>query len=106
MSGNYIFDANGAPIGFKYRGADYASGVWDTYAYEKNVQGDIVAVYDTATGIKLISYIYITLGVHAVLFTTIVDHLPRQLKTHLSTEDITTIQIWDCTIYRVGTMIL
>ena len=39
LSGNYIFDANGSSIGFKYRGADYASGTWDTYAYEKNLQG-------------------------------------------------------------------
>lgn len=63
MSGNYIFDANGAPIGFKYRGADYASGVWDTYAYEKNIQGDIVAVYDASTGTKFISYRYNAWGV-------------------------------------------
>lgn len=58
MSGNYIFDANGSPIGFRYRGADYASGTWDTYAYEKNIQGDIVAVYDVSTGTKLVTYKY------------------------------------------------
>lgn len=54
----YIYDTNGSPVGFKYRGADYASGTWDTYAYEKNIQGDIVAVYDVSTGTKLISYRY------------------------------------------------
>ena len=59
----YIYDANGAPVGFKYRGVDYASGTWDTYAYEKNLQGDIVAVYDTATGNKLIAYKYNAWGV-------------------------------------------
>lgn len=54
----YIYDVKGSPIGFKYRGSNYASGTWDTYAYEKNIQGDIVAVYDVSTGTKLISYRY------------------------------------------------
>ena len=51
------FMYNGAPIGFRCREVDYASGVWDVYWYEKNLQGDIVAVY-SATGTKLISYEY------------------------------------------------
>ena len=53
----YFYDQNGAPVGFQYRGADYASGVWDLYAYEKNIFGDVVAVYDK-NGIKLVSYTY------------------------------------------------
>ena len=57
------FMYNGSPIGFKYRGVNYASDVWDVYWYEKNLQGDIVAVYDTATGNKLISYKYNAWGV-------------------------------------------
>ena len=63
MSGNYIFDANGSPVGFRYRGVDYASGTWDTYGFEKNLQGDIVAVYNVSTGTKLISYRYNAWGV-------------------------------------------
>ena len=59
----YLYDTNGSPIGFKYRGADYDSSVWDTYAYEKNIQGDIVAVYDVSTGTKFISYRYNAWGV-------------------------------------------
>ncbi|MBQ7344101.1 MAG: RHS repeat-associated core domain-containing protein [Clostridia bacterium] len=59
----YIYGTNGSPVGFKYRGADYESGVWDAYAYEKNIQGDIVAVYDASTGTKLISYRYNAWGV-------------------------------------------
>ena len=39
----YIYDENGAPIGFMYRGADYDNGVWNVYAFEKNLQGDVVA---------------------------------------------------------------
>ena len=59
----YLYDANGSPVGFRYRGVDYASGTWDTYAYEKNLQGDIVGVYDVATGNKLIGYKYNAWGV-------------------------------------------
>ena len=31
----YIYDANGAPVGFKYRGVDYANGTWDTTQVQK-----------------------------------------------------------------------
>ena len=59
-SGNvtiYLYDESGSPIGFRYRGSTYAENVWDTYFYEKNLQGDIVAVYSDA-GVKLITYTY------------------------------------------------
>ena len=59
-SGNltvYIYDATGAPIGFQYHAASYAEGAFDTYWYEKNVFGDIVAVYDDS-GTKLLTYTY------------------------------------------------
>ena len=50
----YIYDANGLPMGFAYSatGNDF-----DVYWYEKNLHGDIVAVYSDA-GTKLISYTY------------------------------------------------
>ena len=35
----------------------YVANTWDTYFYEKNLQGDIIAVYD-ANGVKKISYLY------------------------------------------------
>ena len=38
-------------------GASYAEDVWDIYWFEKNLQGDIIAVYDQA-GNKLIAYKY------------------------------------------------
>ena len=53
----YLYNANSSPVGFKYRTPSYAEDVWDEYFYEKNLQGDIVAVYN-ATGTKLISYTY------------------------------------------------
>ncbi|MBO7303798.1 MAG: hypothetical protein J6V09_01055, partial [Clostridia bacterium] len=42
----YLYDDTGAPIGFRYRKSTYAEGAWDSYFYEKNLQGDIIAVFD------------------------------------------------------------
>ena len=53
----FLYDASGSPVGMQYRNSTYASGVWDTYYYEKNLQGDIVAIYDVS-GVKLVSYTY------------------------------------------------
>ena len=53
----YIYDANGSPVGFKYRSIGYAEDVWDEYFYEKNLQGDIIAIY-SASGAKLYTYAY------------------------------------------------
>ena len=44
----YIYDAAGSPIGYQYHGANYAADAWDIYWYEKNLQGDIIAVYNQA----------------------------------------------------------
>ena len=54
----YLYDENGTPVGFMYRAVSYAEDVWDTYAFEKNIFGDVVAVYNADTGVKLISYTY------------------------------------------------
>ena len=53
----YLYDANGSPIGMQYRTTSYAEGVFDTYWFEKNLQGDIVAVYNDA-GTLLVTYTY------------------------------------------------
>ena len=53
----YIYDATGDPIGMLYRTPSYAANTFDVFWYEKNLQGDIVAVYDS-TGTKLVSYNY------------------------------------------------
>ena len=49
-------------------GLPSAEGVWDTYIYEKNLQGDIVGVYNTS-GTKLITYKYDAWGNMAVSYT-------------------------------------
>ena len=53
----YIYDADGSILGFQYRGADYFQNTWDTYFFEKNLQGDVVAIYDEDCN-KLVSYTY------------------------------------------------
>ena len=53
----YIYDASGSVIGMQYRAADYAADEWDIYWYEKNLLGDIVAVYNES-GVKLVTYGY------------------------------------------------
>ena len=52
----YIYDESGAPIGMQYQ---YAGAVdtFETFWFEKNLFGDIVAVYD-ANLAKLVSYDY------------------------------------------------
>ena len=52
----YLYNNTGI-IGFQYHGSSYSSSTWDTYFYEKNLQGDITAVY-SSTGVKKISYTY------------------------------------------------
>ena len=58
----YIYDANGSPVGMQYRLHSYAEGVWDVYRFEKNIQGDVVAIYNSQ-GTKLISYVYTAYGI-------------------------------------------
>ena len=70
-SGNltlYIYDAEGTPIGMQYHASTYAQNVWDTYWFEKNLQGDIVAVYNTS-GTKLVSYTYDAWGNTTVTYS-------------------------------------
>jgi hypothetical protein len=55
--GGDVYDEAGSPIGLKYRNNTYASGVYDSFFFEKNLQGDVIAVYDS-TGTKIGSYTY------------------------------------------------
>jgi RHS repeat-associated protein len=53
----YLYDESGAPIGLQYRTKSYAANIFDTFYFEKNLQGDIIAVYN-ADGEKIGSYTY------------------------------------------------
>ena len=53
----YLYDNNGAPIGMRYRTSSMAEGAFYTFWFDKNLQGDVVAVYNE-TGTKVLSYTY------------------------------------------------
>ena len=53
----YVYDADGSPIGMRYRDSSYSPGVFAAYWYTKNMQGDIVSVY-SSSGTLYISYSY------------------------------------------------
>ena len=63
----YLYDTDGSPIGMQYRNTSYAEGAYDTYWFEKNLQGDIVAVYGE-TGTKLIAYTYDAWGNFSITY--------------------------------------
>ena len=63
----FLYDANGSPVGIKYRKTDDATGTWSSYWYDKNLQGDIVAIYDDS-GTPLVSYTYDVWGDHVVTY--------------------------------------
>ena len=53
----YLYDEAGSPIGIKFRRANYAAGEYDYFFFEKNLQGDIVAIYNES-GAKVATYTY------------------------------------------------
>ena len=53
----YLYDESGSPIGLQYRTDSYAANKFDTFFFEKNIFGDIVAIYN-ADGDKIGSYVY------------------------------------------------
>ncbi len=65
----FLYDAYGSVIGMQYRNSTYDSGEWDTYYYEKNLQGDVIAVY-SSSGTKVISYRYNAWGLCSYTSTT------------------------------------
>lgn len=61
----YLYDESGSPIGLQYRTSSYGTYEFDTFYFEKNLQGDIVAVYNT-DGDKIGSYTYDAWGICTV----------------------------------------
>ena len=53
----YLYDNTNSPVGMMYRTNAYAADTYDYFLFEKNLQGDIVAVYNSS-GTKLLSYTY------------------------------------------------
>jgi len=53
----YLYDENGSPVGMQFRTDSMAENTFITFWFEKNLQGDIIAVYNES-GTKLITYTY------------------------------------------------
>ncbi len=53
----YLYDADGSPMGMKYLPKNTFLESSKTYYFEKNIQGDIVAIYDSM-GYMVASYVY------------------------------------------------
>ena len=53
----YLYDADGAPIGMQYRTESMSAGKFYTFWFERNLQGDIIAVYNE-DGVKVCTYTY------------------------------------------------
>ena len=53
----YLYDEAGSPIGMQYRQSGMTEGLFYTFFFEKNLFGDVVAVYNEY-GVKVISYTY------------------------------------------------
>lgn len=53
----HLYDETGSPIGIKYRTPSYSADSFEVFFFEKNLQGDIVAIYN-ADGEKIGTYTY------------------------------------------------
>ena len=53
----YLYDEANAPIGFMYRDSSDAKAEFEEYLFVKNIQGDIIGIYNT-TGVEVVHYDY------------------------------------------------
>lgn len=70
----YLYDENASPIGFKYREPSYAANVYKAFFFEKNLQGDIIAIYNES-GVKIGTYTYDAWGNFTVTVSSSVTTL-------------------------------
>ncbi len=88
----YIYDENGSIAGMRYRTSSYAEGVFDEYLFEKNLQGDVVAIYN-ASGTKLVGYTYDVWGKVTTTYynggaSTTAQYNPFRYRGYYYDEDI------------------
>ncbi len=81
----YLYDADGSPIGMQYRNVGMIEDQFYTYWFEKNLQGDIVAIYN-ASGVKVITYTYDAWGL--------------QTRTVLNSSGTNSYAQYNCLTYR------
>ena len=74
----YLYDEIGAPIGLKYRNSTYAANDYDYFFFEKNLQGDIVAVYNESC-VRIGTYTYDAWGVCTASVTSGITSLESKI---------------------------
>ena len=63
----YMYDESGLPMGMQYKATGSTS--WTVYYYERNLQGDVIALY-SSSGTKLVTYTYDAYGNATVLYSS------------------------------------
>ena len=79
----YLYDENGLPMGLQYHGAGYTAWTFDTYYFEKNLQGDVIAIY-TEDGTKIGSYTYDAWGNFTYAYATGATTAQKQIVRTLN----------------------
>ena len=79
----YLYDENGLPMGLQYHGTGYTAWTFDTYYFEKNLQGDIIAIY-TEDGTKIGSYTYDAWGNFTYAYATGATTAQKQIVRTLN----------------------
>ena len=64
----YLYSPDSGVVGMQVRSLSSSSSTWTTYWYEKNLQGDIVAIYG-ANGTKYVNYSYDAWGNHTPAYS-------------------------------------
>ena len=88
----YLYDESGAPIGMQYRSDTTAEGTFSYFYFEKNLQGDIIAVYNES-GTRLVSYTYDAWGNISYTFYgggahTAVQHNPFRYRGYYYDDEL------------------
>lgn len=82
----YLYDSNGSPMGMQYRRSSMAAGEFYTFWFEKDLQGDIVAVYNSSVT-KVISYTYDAWGNSSVGYynsgSSTTDTYSKNMRSYL-----------------------
>ena len=79
----YLYDESGAPIGMQYRTSNYAWAEFDNFYFEKNLFGDVVAIYNE-TGTKIGSYKYDAWGACTVSVESTASTLEKKVVRTLN----------------------
>ena len=72
----YVYDAEGSPVGFRYRNSTYIEGYFKNYIYGKNVLGDVLYVFNL-NGDKVAEFTYDAWDIPRVSSTITAAQIPE-----------------------------